>query len=593
MSERCVPCVVCLLLCLPVRALARDCSCADCSLATAIGDAIAEGESSVYIDAYCESEWTETLPLPLDDSIRVTIDGGGSLVWRGDGEDGTALHLEGGGTVYLKELTIGCVPSATASAVRALDSTLDLDSIVFRDCADSAASGEGTALSAYGGQVSVATTLFSNAASATAAAVYADGASWIDIRQSSFTQDSPASVDEAWAVQAVNTTLSISNTVFVIEDTGGWAIHAHGASSGELQMRNSHLAASSMAASGLRVEHEAGGYVYNTLFMGHATAIDDEGATLDLDYNAWWDNREASTGGSYGANDVVDQDPELVSLEVCAEGDLVCASYGEVWPLPTSPLLDRGHEDLYDRDSSYNCRSDIGLFGGEDAWWPEIVEGSSNPGDADSDCAPDFADCAPEDSGLGFASWWYADDDGDGAYDVEPTAHACEAPSEGLTEEAGTDCDDGDGDAYPGAEEIVGDSVDQDCDGLLLCWPDEDGDGFVNRGADPISSLDACPGEELEDDCDDGDPETWPGAEDRLGDGDQDCDEWGVLPGALKPATCGCTSASRPGPRVSVGWFLVGALCAVRLRAGRHTWRTVSGSAPSRPAASRTSPDRP
>ena len=74
----------------------------------------------------------------------------------------------------------------------------------------------------------------------------------------------------------------------------------------------------------------------------------------------------------------------------------------------------------------------------------------------------------------------------------------------------GEDCDDADADAYPGAEEVWYDGVDQDCDGGDDF--DADGDGYADMAYDG-------------DDCDDADSDVHPDAAEICDDGvDNDCD---------------------------------------------------------------------
>jgi hypothetical protein len=79
----------------------------------------------------------------------------------------------------------------------------------------------------------------------------------------------------------------------------------------------------------------------------------------------------------------------------------------------------------------------------------------------------------------------------------------------------GIDCDDSDATVYPGAPDPCGDGIDQDCNGVDSACDctvaDADGDGFARL---------ACGGT----DCDDGSDAIYPGAPEVCGDGiDQDC----------------------------------------------------------------------
>lgn len=111
--------------------------------------------------------------------------------------------------------------------------------------------------------------------------------------------------------------------------------------------------------------------------------------------------------------------------------------------------------------------------------------------------------------GLGLLLAW-------GVMAATPTAAArtlADMDGDGFL--APQDCDDFDAGVFPGAPELCGDGLDQDCSGAdLPCaeCPDADRDGYA--AAD-------CGGR----DCDDHDPRVFPGAPEISGDGrDQDCD---------------------------------------------------------------------
>ncbi len=126
----------------------------------------------------------------------------------------------------------------------------------------------------------------------------------------------------------------------------------------------------------------------------------------------------------------------------------------------------------------------------------------------------------------------YADQDGDGrgaevvpgdipVFQVDDDLSCANQSS--ATATTGTDCDDNDPEAYPGASEIPGDGQDQDCSGGDLCYSDADGDGFGDTNL-TVSGLGLnCDLEEgkasTPGDCDDG-----PGGEVAFPGGVEVCD---------------------------------------------------------------------
>jgi hypothetical protein len=106
------------------------------------------------------------------------------------------------------------------------------------------------------------------------------------------------------------------------------------------------------------------------------------------------------------------------------------------------------------------------------------------------------------------------DGDGDGSPecddcdDTDAGVSNTDADGDGVSS-CDSDCDDGDPNTYPGAWEIC-DGIDNDCDGAPTEYEvDLDSDGYM-----------LCDG-----DCDDADPETYPTAEELCEDGiDNDCD---------------------------------------------------------------------
>jgi len=91
----------------------------------------------------------------------------------------------------------------------------------------------------------------------------------------------------------------------------------------------------------------------------------------------------------------------------------------------------------------------------------------------------------------------------------------------------GEDCDETNADVNTGAVEVPADGVDSDCDGFESCYIDSDGDTYGEAGlVDSVDPTCSDVGVSLfSGDCDDQDPDAYPGAPTVVGDGtDQDCD---------------------------------------------------------------------
>ncbi len=170
-------------------------------------------------------------------------------------------------------------------------------------------------------------------------------------------------------------------------------------------------------------------------------------------------------------------------------------------------------------------------------------DGVDNDGDGTIDT--DDSDCQSVCSDSGEAIY-YADVDFDGYGDAS-TGPACMSDFTGDYVEDDTDCNDNDASIYPGAVEVIYDTIDQDCDGLDLSYGDltvesdcvAEGGTWDSTNSDciaPTEGADATVGSDADldgyysedtggDDCNDNDASIYPGAVEVIYDTiDQDCD---------------------------------------------------------------------
>ena len=228
------------------------------------------------------------------------------------------------------------------------------------------------------------------------------------------------------------------------------------------------------------------------------------------------DDTDASV--SPGASEVLDDgiDQDCDGLESCpadADGDGYAAEGGVSVSSTDLDCVDRGEAtgvtpatDCDDADATVN---------------PGAVEVVADGIDEDCDAA----------------ELCYDDDDDDGSIDMSADTRLstdldCDDPMEAGGGALTTDCDDADPDTHAGASEVVGDGIDEDCDGKESCFDDDDDDGYLDPAGDTRTSADTDCDDTSEaksdaptSDCDDANGAVYPGAPEFPGDGiDEDCD---------------------------------------------------------------------
>ena len=149
--------------------------------------------------------------------------------------------------------------------------------------------------------------------------------------------------------------------------------------------------------------------------------------------------------------------------------------------------------------------------------------------DPDGDGVTLDNDCDSTDPTVSAIRRWFADADGDAFGDPTHAMDACGQP-DGYVADA-TDCDDASAAISPAADEVCATPEDDNCDGLTddgvdapSWYVDGDDDGYGDSATEWVGCTAPADSVAFDGDCDDDDAAVSPGADERCGGGDEDCD---------------------------------------------------------------------
>jgi len=176
---------------------------------------------------------------------------------------------------------------------------------------------------------------------------------------------------------------------------------------------------------------------------------------------------------------------------------------------------------------------------------PAVSPGAPELCNGDDDDCDLIVDEDPADGGL-----WFSDLDGDGFGDPASVVAACQGPP-GLLSDS-SDCDDSNGQIHPLGTETC-DGVDQDCNGLVDDWANDEATWYADTDLDGFGDLnattDACtqpPGFTADNtDCDDTQNAVHPGAAETCNLVDDDCN--GAIDDGVPAGTPGFADVDEDG----------------------------------------------
>ncbi|MES2642094.1 MAG: putative metal-binding motif-containing protein [Myxococcota bacterium] len=284
-------------------------------------------------------------------------------------------------------------------------------------------------------------------------------------------------------------------------------------------------------------------------YVSAAADCDDSDATIAPDRSETCDGVDDDCDGTVDEPDAADAPAWYADADADAYGADATRTFA--CAVPTGHVAGGGdcndadptfHPGAAEADcddpADYNCDGSVGTTDADADGWlacEECDDGAAgvSPSAAEScNGVDDDCDGVVDPAGALGAGTWYADADGDTYGNAATLDRSCDAPA-GFVSDA-TDCDDARAAVSPAGVEVCATTYDDDCDGdaaerrtpdCTRWYLDFDEDGYGSS-----SNVCACAAEGLyvadnDDDCDDGDGATSPGATELPGNGiDDDCD---------------------------------------------------------------------
>ena len=205
-------------------------------------------------------------------------------------------------------------------------------------------------------------------------------------------------------------------------------------------------------------------------FTGTATDLEDSADTLSVVWNSSLDGdfntSPPDSSGAVAASQVLSVGDHEIRLLVTDSDGMQRSSLTTVKVLPCEYFYDGDGDGYGDPTTGLaTCTPPVGyVFDNTDC---DDDDADTNPA-ADEYCDGHDDDCdgSTDEYDAVDATQWWTDTDGDGFGDPTTVQTACSQPSGTIS--VGDDCDDSDDTINPGAEEVCGDGVDDDCDGADL-----------------------------------------------------------------------------------------------------------------------------